>query len=69
MAARGNQKAGKCLHIVFPNFFYILCWDFQLEHFERANLPPAVKEALISQTQTVAAKLDADIEALYKAVD
>ena len=41
----------------------------QLEHFESANLPPAVKEALISQTRTVAAKLDADIEALYKAVD
>ena len=55
--------------MIFPIFFYIFCWCFQLEHFERANLPPAVKEALISQTQTVAAKLDADIEALYKVVD
>ena len=55
--------------MIFPIFFYIFCWCFQLELFERATLPPAVKEALISQTQTVAAKLDADIEALYKAVD
>ena len=50
-------------------FFYIFLLLIQLEHFESANLPPAVKEALISQTRTVAAKLDADIDALYKAME
>ena len=52
-----------------PEFFLHFLLLIQLEHFESANLPPAVKEALISQTRTVAAKLDADIDALYKAVE
>ena len=37
----------------------------QIEQFSRANLPADMKEALLAQTQNVAAKLDADIRALY----
>ena len=57
---------------IVPDIWFhisIFFWFTQLDHFERANLQPAVKEALISQTRRVAAKLDADIEALYKVVD
>ena len=79
VAAGGNQEAGKrdvvfkdCAEIETRNglrltqIFEIFFFFSQMEQFSRANLPADMKEALMAQTQNVAAKLDADIEALYR---